>query len=199
LTAEQLIARLTDQVAKHGLSAYQPVATGWQGCLAVLRGDPSRGIEQLQTALAAMRENGYELHRGVFSGALVEALAKSGRTELAHTTICETVTWAEGHCRSADLPELLRINAEILIATSPANTTGAEACFMNSLELAREQSALSLELRTAMSIARLWAENGEVNEALGLLAPIHSRFTEGFHTSDLLAAANLLDELRSRG
>ena len=199
LTAEQLIARLTDQVAKHGLSAYQPVATGWQGCLAVLRGDPSRGIEQLQTALAAMRENGYELHRGVFSGALVEALAKSGRTELAQSTICETLTWAEGHCRSADLPELLRINAEILIATSPANTTGAEACFMNSLELAREQSALSLELRTAMSIARLWAENGEVKEALGLLAPIHSRFTEGFHTSDLLAAANLLDELRSRG
>jgi predicted ATPase len=49
-----------------------------------------------------------------------------------------------------------------------------------------------------MSLARLWAENGKVDEALGLLAPIHNRFTEGFHTSDLVAAAKLLDELRSR-
>jgi hypothetical protein len=71
-------------------------------------------------------------------------------------------------------------------------------CLASSLELARQQSAPSLELRTGMSLARIWAENGQVNEALGLLAPIRSRFTDGFHTSDLVAAANLLDELRSR-
>ena len=49
-----------------------------------------------------------------------------------------------------------------------------------------------------MSLARLWAENGRIDEALELLAPIHSRFTEGFDTLDLVAAANLLDELRTR-
>jgi predicted ATPase len=85
----------------------------------------------------------------------------------------------------ADLPELLCIKAEILIAMSPANTSEAEGCLASSL-------------RTGMSLARLWAENGRFDEALGLLAPIHSRFTEGFHNSDLVAAANLLDERRSR-
>ena len=68
---------------------------------------------------------------------------------------------------------------------------------MNSLKLAREQSALSLELRTAMSLARLWAGNGRVDAALALLAPVQSQFSEGFHTPDLVAATKLLDELRS--
>jgi predicted ATPase len=98
----------------------------------------------------------------------------------------------------ADLPELLRIKGEILIAISPADTSEAEACLGNSLELARQQSALSLELRTGMALARLWADKGRVDEALDLLAPIHSGFTEGLHTRDPVAAANLLDELRSR-
>jgi predicted ATPase len=196
-TAEQLITRLMGHANKYSLSNYYGAAVGWQGMLAVLGGDPSAGIELLQTALAALRADGYENHRSVFSAALAETLAKAGRTELAHTTICETVTWAENHCRSADLPELLRVKGEILTAMSPANSTAAEACLMNSLKLAREQSALSLELRTAMSLARLWAGNGRVDAALALLAPVHGQFSEGFQTPDLVAAAKLLDELRS--
>ena len=196
-TAEQLITRLMGHANKYSLSNYYGAAVGWQGMLAALRGDPSAGIELLQTALAALRADGYENHRSVFSAALAETLAKAGRTELAHTTICETVTWAENHCRSADLPELLRAKGEILTAMSPANSTAAEACLMSSLKLAREQSALSLELRTAMSLARLWAGNGRVDAALALLAPVHGQFSEGFQTPDLVAAAKLLDELRS--
>jgi predicted ATPase len=180
------------------LATYHPVAVGWQGILAILRGDLSRGIELVQTALAALRAIGHELYRCMLSARLAEGFAKSGRTDLAHVTICEALTWAEGHGRSAELPELLRMKGEILIASSPANTTEAQACLESSLQLARAQSALSLELRTGMSLARLWAENGRVDEALGLLAPLHGRFTEGFHTLDLVAARNLLDELRSR-
>jgi predicted ATPase/DNA-binding winged helix-turn-helix (wHTH) protein len=197
LTAEKLIDRLTNY-AKNDLSLFYPQAVGWQGFLAILRGDSSRGIELLQTALAALRALGHEMPRSVFSAPLAQGFAKAGRIALARTTICEAVTWAENYGGSADLPELLRIKAEILIAASPAHTSEAEGCLASSLELARQQSALSLELRTGMSLARIWAENGQVDEALGLLAPIHSRFTEGFHTSDLVAAANLLDELRSR-
>jgi predicted ATPase/DNA-binding winged helix-turn-helix (wHTH) protein len=198
LTAKKLIDRLANYARKDDLSIINLQAVGWQGVLAILRGDPSLGIELLQTALAALRAFGYELHRCVFSARLAQGFAKAGNTEIARTTICEAVTWAEGRGRSADLPELLRIKAEILIVASPAHTSEAEGCLAGSLELARQQSALSLELRTGMSLARLWAENGQVDEALDLLAPIHSRFTEGFDTLDLVAAANLLDELRSR-
>jgi predicted ATPase/DNA-binding winged helix-turn-helix (wHTH) protein len=197
-TAERLIDRLMGDANRHSLSTYRGAALGWQGMLAVLRGDPSHGIELLRTALAALRADGYENHRCVLSGALAEGLAATGLTEVAHTTICEAITWAEGHGRLADLPELLRIKGEILIAISPANTSEAEACLVNSLELARQQSALSLELRTGMALARLWADKGRVDEALALLAPIHSGFTEGLHTRDPVVAANLLDELRSQ-
>jgi predicted ATPase/DNA-binding winged helix-turn-helix (wHTH) protein len=198
LTTGELTDRLIDYANRHNLSTYYPVAVGWQGISAILRGDPSRGIELVQTALPALRAFGHELYRGLFSALLAEGFAKTGRIELARTTICETVTWAENHGRSDDLPELLRIKAEILIAISPADTSEAERCLASSRELSRRQSALSLELRTGMSLARLWAKNGKVDEALGLLAPIHSRFTEGFDTRDLIAARNLLDELRSR-
>ena len=198
LTTEQLTDRLTEHANKHGLATYHPVAVGWRGILAILRGDLSRGIELVQTALASLRAIGHELYRCMLSARLAEGFAKSGRTDLAYVTICEALTWAEGHGRSAELPELLRMKGEILIASSPANTTEAQACLESSLQLARAQSALSLELRTGMSLARLWAENGRVDEALGLLAPLHGRFTEGFHTLDVVAARNLLDELRSR-
>jgi predicted ATPase/DNA-binding winged helix-turn-helix (wHTH) protein len=198
LMTGELIDRLMDCANKHSLSTYYPIALAWQGIVAILRGDPSRGIELMQTALAALRAVGRELYRGMFSALLAEGFAKAGRSELARTTICEAVTWAESHGRSDALPELLRTKAEILIAISPTNTGEAEGCLASSLELARQQSALSLELRTGMSLARLWAENDKVAEALGLLDPIYSRFSEGFDTLDLVAARSLLVELRSR-
>jgi predicted ATPase len=152
----------------------------------------------LQTALADLRVAGYELYSRLLNAALVDGLAKAGQLELAYSRVCEAVAWSESHGPSADLLELLRVKGETLIAMSPSDTRQGEACLQNSLDLARQQGALSMELRSGMSLARIWAENGQVDEALGLLAPIHSRFTEGFHTSDLVAAANLLDELRSR-
>jgi predicted ATPase len=195
-TTDQIIARLINHVTKTSMSTYHPVALGCQGSLAVLRGEPSRGIELLQTALAAMRTDGYELYRGVFGGVLAEGFAKSGQAELAYTAICDAVNWADANAASGDLPELLRIKAEILILLCRSDTNEAEACLANSLQLARQQSALSLELRTAMSLARFWADSGRGNEALALLDPIHSRFSEGLHTYDLVAASKLLVELR---
>ena len=198
LTAAQSIDRLIDCTNKHSLSTLHPLAVGWQGVLAILRDDPLRGIELIQTALAALRAFGHELYRGVFSAPLAVGFAKTGHSEIALVTICEAVTWAEGRCRFDDLPELLRTKGEILIAKAPADTSEAEVCLLSSLELARQQSALSLELRSGMSLARLWGENGKVGKALDLLAPIHSRFTEGCDTLDLVAARSLLAELRSR-
>ncbi len=168
---DQIIARLMNHVAKTGMSTYYSVALGCQGGLAILRGEPSRGTELLQTALAAMHRDGYEFYRGVFSGALAEGFAALGQAELAHSTICDAVNWAEGHGASADLPELLRIKGETLILLSPGDTQQAEMCLAGSLRLAQQQSALSLELRSAMSLARLWTDGGQVEKALAPAQP----------------------------
>jgi predicted ATPase/DNA-binding winged helix-turn-helix (wHTH) protein len=195
--AEQLIQRLSTVATKHELLTYVRASVGWQGCLAVSRGDLLPGIELLQTALAALHENGYELYRPQLSLTLVEGLAKIGECELAYSTICEAVTWAETRGRVLHLIDLLRVKGEILTWMSEHDPSEGEACLLQSLQLARERGLLSLELRTGISLARLWAARAQRDKALELLDPIFDRFSEGFQTRDLVAAGDLLQQLRS--
>ena len=78
---------------------------------------------------------------------------------------------------------------------SAAQVAEAETCFQQALAVARHQQAKSLELRAAMSLARLWQQQGKRAEAHELLAPIYGWFTEGFDTADLQEAKALLEEL----
>ena len=80
------------------------------------RGDLSRGIELLQTALAALQEDGYELYRPQLSVTLAEGLAKTGERELAYSTICEAVAWTESRGRVLTFIDLLRAKGDILIS-----------------------------------------------------------------------------------
>ena len=84
----------------------------------------------------------------------------------------------------------------LLLARRARARADAEACFQRAIRIAREQTAHSLELRAATSLARLWSEQGRRAEAHDLLAPVYGWFTEGFDTADLKEAKALLDELR---
>ena len=92
--------------------------------------------------------------------------------------------------------ELHRLKGELLLALSTDNAAEAETCFRHALDIARHQQAKSLELRAAMSLARLWQRQGKRAEAHALLAPIYGWFTEGFDTADLQEAQALLVELQ---
>jgi predicted ATPase len=78
------------------------------------------------------------------------------------------------------------------LGTPPAE---AEAWLQRALDVARRQEAKSLELRAAMSLSRLWQQQGKQTEARELLAPIYGWFTEGFDTADLQEARALLGAL----
>ena len=88
------------------------------------------------------------------------------------------------------LPEILRVDAELSLSHGASDA--AEAKLLRSLDLARQQSALSWELRSATSLARLWHSGGRAAEARDLLATTYDRFTEGFSTGDLVAARRLI-------
>jgi predicted ATPase len=90
---------------------------------------------------------------------------------------------------------LHRIRGEILLKRDPANTVPAEGAFLTAIAIAQQQKARSFELRAAMSMARLWRDQGKREEARDLLAPVYKWFTEGFDTRDLKEAKALLDEL----
>ena len=99
--------------------------------------------------------------------------------------------------------ELYRLKGELLLQSGVQSLESkvftphseAVACFHQALDVARRQQAKSLELRAAMSLARLWQQQGKQGEAQQLLAPIYGWFTEGFDTPDLQEAKALLEEL----
>ena len=91
--------------------------------------------------------------------------------------------------------EIHRLKGELLLARSAANQVEAEACWHKALDVARRQGAKSLELRAAMSLARLWQRQGQRAAAYELLAPVYGWFTEGFDTADLQEAKALLEAL----
>jgi predicted ATPase len=94
------------------------------------------------------------------------------------------------------IAELLRVKGEfLLLQGEPAAAAAAEDRFRQALARARQQSALSWELRAATSLARLWRDQGRPAEGMALLQPVYDRFTEGFETADLKAASALLDAL----
>jgi predicted ATPase len=92
-------------------------------------------------------------------------------------------------------PELYRLQGELVLALAVDKQPEAEACFQQALTVARQQEAKLLELRAAMSLSRLWQQQGKRTDAYDLLAPIYGWFTEGFDTADLQEAKALLEEL----
>jgi predicted ATPase len=82
-------------------------------------------------------------------------------------------------------PELLRLKGELLVARYSGAMASAELVFSQAIDIARQQQAKSWELRAAMSMARLWRDQGKQDEARDLLAPVYGWFTEGFDTFDL--------------
>ena len=93
--------------------------------------------------------------------------------------------------------EINRIAGDIALKSSEQDATKAETYFERALAVAPQQQAKSWELRAAMSLAQLWRDQGKVQQARPLLAPVYRWFTEGFDTRDLKDAKALLEELAS--
>jgi predicted ATPase len=91
--------------------------------------------------------------------------------------------------------EVCRLRGVLRLRQAGTPQAEAEAWLQRALDVARRQEAKSLELRAAMSLARLWQQQGKRAEARALLAPIYGWFTEGFDTADLQEAKTLLEAL----
>jgi predicted ATPase len=93
--------------------------------------------------------------------------------------------------------EVHRMAGEVALLSPRSNAVRAEEYFKHALAIARQQQAKSLELRAAMSMARLWRDQGKRQQAHDLLAPVYGWFTEGFDTLDLKEAEAVLEQLKS--
>ena len=193
-TATRSIVWLKDHAHNHGLSAYYANGLCFEGQLSAQQGDAVAAERQLRAGLKNLQQTQSETLYTVFLTGLAEVLMILARLDESLAAADEAVERAERSNAFWWMPEALRIKGEVL-CLRPGGTTAAEDHFRRSLDLARRQGALSWELRTAISLARLKRDRGESREARDLLAGVYGRFTEGFGTADLLSAQQLLDEL----
>jgi predicted ATPase/DNA-binding winged helix-turn-helix (wHTH) protein len=194
LKAGDLIEQLIVHAGRYSLAPYRVLGIALKGELALAREEPEAGLDLLQSALESLRAQQFNLLITGFIGALAEGLRKTGQFKEALFTINGAIARATNSGVELDLSELLRIKSQIL--TAQHDRESAMNCLTEALAVAREQSALAWELRSAMALARLLAEDGERDQARHTLALVYDRFTEGFETADLRSARTLLEDLR---
>jgi len=153
------------------------------------------GMAEIAQGLAAYRTTGTEFFRPYFLALLAEAQRKVGRAEDGRRVLAEALTLVHTTGERYWEAELHRLQGELLLLQALPEAQQAAACFHQALDVARSQQAKSLELRAAMSLSRLWQQQGKRTEAHALLAPVYGWFTEGFDTADLQEAKALLEEL----
>jgi predicted ATPase len=132
----------------------------------------------------------------LYLSCLARAYAELGRFDDAWSSIGDAMTAVETTKESLCEAEVNRMAGEIALKPQEWDAAKAETYFEHALAIAREQKAKSFELRAAMSMARLWCDQGKRQQARDLLAPIYGWFTEGFDTLDLKQAKALLEELQ---
>jgi predicted ATPase len=189
---EELIA-LADE--KGGTMAYQVLGMMAQGCLFALTGKPADAVPLITSGCDAYRSSPATFPLPFFLSYLARACAQLGQFDEAWRCVGEAVALVEKTKERWFEAEVHRVAGEIAFKSPEPDRAKAETYFERALAVARQQQAKSWELRAVMSIARLWRDHGERDEARDLLAPVYGWFTEGFDTLDLKEAKKLLDEL----
>jgi predicted ATPase len=184
--------------AERGFSLWAAIGLILRGWAVAQRGRATEGIAQIREGLASLRGGGTEIELPWVLALLAEANGKGGQAEEALNVMAEALAIATKNGERRWEAELYRVKGELLLASSRAeNRTEAESCFHRAIDIARRQSAKSLELRATTSLARLLDKQGRQDEARRMLGEIYGWFTESFDTADLKDAKELLDALSS--
>jgi predicted ATPase/DNA-binding winged helix-turn-helix (wHTH) protein len=200
-SAEEHVDWLIPLAESHSLGPNLHVGRAYKGALAIYGGNPKAGVQILQDYLKHLRERNTEFYmllkqrRADFNIALTQGLVAIGRVDEGIALIDETICGVEESGELYLLPEALRVKGCAILASPERQVDQAEACFAQSLELSRRHGARAWELRTAIDLARLWANRGKPEDGRRLLQPILEQFSERRDTADMQTAARLLTEM----
>jgi predicted ATPase len=193
--AQEMQESVISLSAEHGLANWLPPATIMRGGAIAEQGRHKEGIALMQEGLAALRATGAGIGLPYYLCLLAVAHAENGNFKDGLEAMVEALKiideGGDGYCE----PETYRLEGEVLLKQNGSNARKAQVCFERAIEIAREQSAKSYELRATTSLARLLGQQGRRDGARTMLADIYNWFTEGFATADLKDAKALLDEL----
>jgi predicted ATPase len=172
--------------------AHGAILRGWA---LTQQGSAQEGMAQMTQGVIAYRATGAEILRPYCLALLAEVHGTLGQLAAGLRVLTEALRLADTTGARWYKAELYRLKGVLLLQQHADNHLETETCFHHALDVARRQEARSLELRAAMSLSRLWQQQGKRTEAHDLLAEVYGWFTEGFNTADLQEAKVLLDEL----
>jgi predicted ATPase len=198
LIAKEEVDELANLADKKEAMLRKATAMAFRGCLFALTRKASESIETINLAIADFRLTGSTMMLPGWLPYLANAYAELEQFEDAWRCVGEAMISVKASKETWCEAEIQRVAGEIALRSSEPepDVAKAESYFERALAVAREQQAKSWELRAAMSMARLWRNQGKRQQAHDLLAPIYYWFTEGFDTLDLKQAKALLEELR---
>jgi predicted ATPase len=177
---------------RQSIDFYSAEAMIFHGWCSTMLSQREKGIIRLTRGLAAYRAQGL-LHLPTYLTLLADAYREVQQPQNGLRQFVEAISVTDGtQCRYYEA-EMYWVQGELLLSVHDHGA--AQASFRKAINVARHQSAKTWELRAAMSMARLWRDQGKRDEARDLLAPVYGWFTEGFDTLDLKEAKALLDEL----
>jgi adenylate cyclase len=189
--AEAAVALSNEQ----GFPLWAAIGTSFRGWALAMQGEGEAGMTQVRQGIDAWRATGAALAVPYMRTLLADVCGHRGHTAEGLQALAEASTLIEQHEERWWEAEVCRLRGVLLLRQAAPQPEEAEACFQRALEVARRQQTKSLELRAAMSLARLWQQQGRRAEAHELLASVYGWFTEGFDTLDLQEAKALLDAL----
>ena len=179
-----------------GASLWIALATTFQGCVSASTGKATDAVQLITSGLASsLATRAFWLP--LYLPFLAKAYAQLGKSDDALRCVGEAKYAVQTTKETMFEAEVYRMAGEIELMSPEPDAAKAAEYFERALAVAREQQAKSWELRAAMSMARLWRDQGKPQQARELLAPVYGWFTEGFDTLDLKEAKALLDQLHA--
>jgi predicted ATPase len=193
--AQEQAAAAIRLATEQGFAHWVAWGTILRGTALAEQGQRAEGLAQIRQGLDAYRATGGEAARPYWLALRAIACQKAGQPEEGLTLLAEALATAHTTGEGWWEAELARLRGELLSQQAVGQPGEAATWVQRALAVAHRQEAKSLELRAAMSLARLWQQQGQRAEAYHLLAPIYGWFTEGFDTADLQEAKALLEAL----
>jgi predicted ATPase len=189
--AEAAVALSTEQ----GFPQWAAMGRSLRGWALAMQGQGEEGLAQIRQGTTAWRATGAALHVPYLCTVLADVAAHLGHTADGLQALAEAHTLIEQYEERWWEAEVCRLRGVLLLRQPGTPQEEAETWLQRALDVARRQEVKSLELRAAMSLSRLWQQQGKQAEARELLAPVYGWFTEGFDTNDLQEAKVLLEAL----
>jgi class 3 adenylate cyclase/predicted ATPase len=181
---------------EQGLPFWDGSGTILWGWALAAQGRVEEGIAQIRQGLVTFRATGAQVQQPSWLALLAEACGWAGQVAQGLNAVVEALAIMDETGERYYEAELYRLKGVLLLQEGAGHKVSeVEASFLQALAVARHQQAKALELRAAMSLSRLWQQQGKQAEAREILEPIYGWFTEGFETADLQEAKALLAEL----